>query len=161
MPSSSTAGPAFAAPCSVLPPSLLVRPGGGSREESINPQAAATCARARLRAFKDTAEPAALRSPPRKTKPGAQARRAGMRDTFENVILIGRPAAGKSETIDYLKRASDEERRRRFHILPFEELDDFLYVWETFEVDDLLSKHGKERLLTTRDYYFKDPFVWN
>jgi len=84
-----------------------------------------------------------------------------MRDTFENVILIGRPAAGKSETIDYLKRATDEERRRRFHILPFEELDDFLYVWETFEVDDLLSKHGKERLLTSKDYYFKDPFVWN
>ena len=84
-----------------------------------------------------------------------------MKDTFDNIILIGRPAAGKSETIDYLKKAPDEERRKRFHIAPFEELDDFVYVWETFEIDDILARHGKERLLTTPDYYFKDPFVWN
>ncbi|HVP37722.1 MAG TPA: hypothetical protein VMS93_00915 [Candidatus Saccharimonadales bacterium] len=84
-----------------------------------------------------------------------------MRDTFETIILIGRPAAGKSEVIDYLKKCTDEERRRRFHILPFEELDDFLYVWETFEIDDILSRHGRPRLFTTKDYYFTDPFVWN
>ena len=84
-----------------------------------------------------------------------------MSDTFENIILIGRPAAGKSETIDYLKHASDAERQRRFHILPFEELDDFVYVWETFEIDDILQKHGKERVWTTPDYYFKDEFLWN
>ncbi|MBI5835971.1 MAG: hypothetical protein HZB25_01890 [Candidatus Eisenbacteria bacterium] len=84
-----------------------------------------------------------------------------MRDHFDVIILIGRPAAGKSEVIDYLKKASDDDRRKRFHIAPFEELDDFLYVWETFEVDDILERNGKERLLTTKDYYFKDPFVWN
>ena len=84
-----------------------------------------------------------------------------MRDHFENIILIGRPAAGKSETIDYLKQAGDEDRRKRFHMMPFEELDDFLYVWETFEIDDILEKHGKERAFTTPDYFFKDPFIWN
>jgi hypothetical protein len=84
-----------------------------------------------------------------------------MKETFDNIILIGRPAAGKSETIDYLKKTPDDERRRRFHIAPFEELDDFVYVWETFEIDDILARHGKERLLTTPDYYFKDHFVWN
>lgn len=84
-----------------------------------------------------------------------------MKNTLDSVILIGRPAAGKSETIDYLKKAPDEDRRKRFHLNPFEELDDFLYVWETFEIDDILARNGKERLLTTPDYYFKDPFVWN
>ena len=84
-----------------------------------------------------------------------------MQDTFKNIILIGRPAAGKSETIDYLKKASDEDRKRRFHLLPFDELDDFLYVWETFEIDDILTRYGKERAFTTEDYFFKDPFLWN
>ena len=44
-----------------------------------------------------------------------------MRDTFEVIVLTGRPAAGKSEVIDYLKKTPVEERRRRFHIGEFEE----------------------------------------
>ena len=84
-----------------------------------------------------------------------------MQETFEVIILVGRPAAGKSEVIDYLKKESVENRKRRFRIGAFEEIDDFPFVWETFEVDDILSKHGKERLFTTPDYYFKDPFIWN
>jgi hypothetical protein len=84
-----------------------------------------------------------------------------MQDVFEVIILIGRPAAGKSEVIDYLKKTSVEARKKRFGIGTFEEIDDFPYVWETFEIDDILSKHGRERLFTTPDYYFKDHFVWN
>lgn len=84
-----------------------------------------------------------------------------MSQTFETLILIGRPAAGKSEVIDFLKKTDLEQRRRRFHIGPFEEFDDFVYVWESFEIDDILEKHGRERLFTTPDYYFKDPFTWD
>jgi hypothetical protein len=84
-----------------------------------------------------------------------------MRDTFEVIILIGRPAAGKSEVIDFLKQTPLEERRRRFHIGEFEEIDDFPILWERFEDDDIFEKHGKPRLHTTSDYYFKDPFFWN
>jgi hypothetical protein len=84
-----------------------------------------------------------------------------MLDTFQVIILIGRPAAGKSEVIDYLKKLSDDERRSKLHIAPFEEIDDFVWVWETFEDDDIRSKHGKPRLNTTSDYYFLDPFTWN
>ncbi len=84
-----------------------------------------------------------------------------MSDTFQIIILIGRPAAGKSEVIDYLKKLSDDERRARLHIASFEEIDDFVWVWETFEDDDIRSKHGKPRLNTTPDYYFLDPFTWN
>ncbi|UCF78834.1 MAG: hypothetical protein JSW03_00725 [Candidatus Eiseniibacteriota bacterium] len=84
-----------------------------------------------------------------------------MQDTFEVIVLIGRPAAGKSEVIDYLKKLDVETRKKRLGIGAFEEIDDFPFVWETFEIDDILSKHGKERAFTTPDYYFKDHFVWN
>ncbi|MCX5799979.1 MAG: hypothetical protein NTX17_01120 [Candidatus Eisenbacteria bacterium] len=84
-----------------------------------------------------------------------------MQETFEVIILVGRPAAGKSEIIDYLKKESVERRKERFRIGTFEEIDDFPFVWETFEIDDILSKHGRERIFTTPDYYFKDPFTWN
>lgn len=80
---------------------------------------------------------------------------------FPVLIITGRPAAGKSEVIDYLKKLSPQERLERFHIAEFEELDDFVYVWETFEVDDILARHGKPRLWTDAKYYFTDHFIWN
>ena len=83
------------------------------------------------------------------------------KSNFDIILLIGRPAAGKSEVIDFLKRAPADERSRRFHVAPFEEIDDFVYVWETFEVDDILTRHGKERLWTDKQYWFKDDFIWN
>ena len=42
-----------------------------------------------------------------------------MNQTFQTIILIGRPAAGKSEVIDFLKKTDLEQRKRRFHIGPF------------------------------------------
>lgn len=80
---------------------------------------------------------------------------------FPVLIITGRPAAGKSELIDFLKKCDPIERARRFNIAEFEELDDFLYVWESFEVDDILSRHGKPRLYTDEKYWFKDHFTWN
>lgn len=82
-------------------------------------------------------------------------------EPFPILIVTGRPAAGKSEVIDFLKKCDPRERLARFHIGEFEELDDFVYVWETFEVDDILSKHGRPRLWTDQKYYFTDPFIWN
>src|SRR5437867_9500871 len=84
-----------------------------------------------------------------------------MNNNFDVVILIGRPAAGKSEVIDFLKKTPADERSRRFHIGNFEEIDDFIYVWETFEIDDILSRHGKPRIWSDEKYWFKDPFIWN
>ena len=80
---------------------------------------------------------------------------------FPILIITGRPAAGKSELIDFLKKCNPVERKKRFHIGEFEELDDFVYVWETFEVDDILSQHGKPRVWTDEKYWFKDHFIWN
>ena len=82
-------------------------------------------------------------------------------NNFPILIIIGRPAAGKSEVIDFLKKADPNERLSRFHIADFEELDDFVYVWETFETDDILTRHGKPRLWTDEKYWFKDQFIWN
>lgn len=82
-------------------------------------------------------------------------------ERFDVVILNGRPAAGKSEVIDYLKKTPVTERVRRFHIGEFEEIDDFPMLWQWFEDDDILERHGRRRLYTTSDYYFNDPFLWN
>ena len=82
-------------------------------------------------------------------------------ENFPVLILTGRPAAGKSEVIDFLKKTDPRERLRRFRIGSFEELDDFLYVWETFETDDILTRHGRPRLWTDEKYWFKDDFVWD
>ena len=77
------------------------------------------------------------------------------------LIITGRPAAGKSEVIDFLKKADPKTRLDQFHIADFEELDDFVYVWETFEIDDILTRHGKPRIWTDEKYWFKEHFIWN
>ncbi len=82
-------------------------------------------------------------------------------DTFDILILIARPAAGKSEIVDYLKRTDKATRRHRFHIGEFEEIDDFPMLWTWFEEDALLADMGYPRLHTTADSYFKWPYLWD
>jgi hypothetical protein len=77
------------------------------------------------------------------------------------IILVARPAAGKSEVIDYLKKTPLVERMERFGVAELAEFDDFLYIWEWFEEDDFLSANGRERLHSKPDYYFKDEFAWH
>jgi hypothetical protein len=81
--------------------------------------------------------------------------------SFPIIILIGRPAAGKSEVIDYLKQMPDGARCARLHIAPFVEIDDFVWVWQIFEDDRVWERLGRARLLTDKALYFNDPFVWN
>jgi hypothetical protein len=82
-------------------------------------------------------------------------------DKLDVLLLIGRPAAGKSETIDFLKHLTDAERLRDYHIAPFEELDDFVYVWQTFENDTIREHMGLERRDTDRQLYFLDDRIWD
>ena len=44
-------------------------------------------------------------------------------NNFPILIITGRPAAGKSEVIDFLKKCPALERLQRFHIADFEELE--------------------------------------
>jgi hypothetical protein len=85
-----------------------------------------------------------------------------MSERFEIIILLGRPAAGKSEVIDFLKKTPVEERLRRFHIGRFEEIDDFPMLWTWFEEDAILEKiMGRPRLHTDAGGYFLHPYQWD
>ena len=83
------------------------------------------------------------------------------KEIFEILVLIARPAAGKSEVIDYLKRTDLPERRERFHVGRLEEIDDFPMLWTWFEEDALLEKMGYPRLHTDSDGYFTADHLWN
>lgn len=82
-------------------------------------------------------------------------------DHFDVLILIARPAAGKSEIIAYLRETPVAERLRRFHVGPFQEIDDFPMLWAWFEEDDILERLGKPRLHTTPEGYFTDDVLWH
>ncbi len=81
--------------------------------------------------------------------------------TFEILLLIARPGAGKSEVIDYLKRIPLAERERRFHIGTFDELDDFPMLWAWLEEDEVLEKMGQPRLHTDKNGYFLHQYFWD
>jgi len=83
------------------------------------------------------------------------------KNTFDILLLIARPAAGKSEIIDYLKRTPVKERIRRFHIGQFDEIDDFPMLWTWFEEDALLEQMGESRLHTDKDGYFLKTSYWD
>ncbi len=92
-------------------------------------------------------------------------------EIFAIIILNGRPAAGKSEIIDFLKGVAVRERARRFHIGELVEIDDFPMLWERFEDDDILETMGLPRLISEKEFefagqrypgtVFKEKWVWN
>ena len=84
------------------------------------------------------------------------------KNTFDIIILIGRPASGKSEIINYLKRSSDEKRLEQFHIGKLDFLDDFPMLWTWFEEDYILENVlNKPRLHTDAEGYFKHEYLWH
>ena len=85
-----------------------------------------------------------------------------MKNTFNTLILLGRPGSGKSEIIDYIQHTAPEARARRFHLGEVDVLDDFPMLWAWFEEDHILSKVlGKPRLHTTEDGYFQYEYLWH
>jgi hypothetical protein len=83
-------------------------------------------------------------------------------DTFDVLILIGRPATGKSEIIDFLKHTAPDVRRGRYHIAELDILDDFPMLWTWFEEDRILNQQlGQPRLYTDEGGYFKHPVYWH
>ncbi len=85
-----------------------------------------------------------------------------MKEIFEKIILLGRPASGKSEILDYLKRTNLKERKKRFHIGKMIEIDDFPMLLTWFEEDAILEKiMNKPRIHTTPDGYFLYEYMWH
>jgi hypothetical protein len=80
---------------------------------------------------------------------------------FDILLLVARPAAGKSEIIAYLKDVPPGERSRRFHVGNFVEIDDFPMLWTWFEEDALLDQMGHPRLHTDSDGYFLQNYLWD
>lgn len=83
------------------------------------------------------------------------------KNAFDVLLLLARPAAGKSEIIHYLKQIPAQERLERFHIGFMDEIDDFPMLWAWFEEDDLLSRMGRPRLHSTPAGYFKRTYFWD
>lgn len=81
---------------------------------------------------------------------------------FDIIILIGRPASGKSEIIDFLKRKSVVGRLENYHIANIVELDDFPMLWTWFEEDHIRENILKvDRIHSTPDGYFLNNYQWN
>ncbi len=89
--------------------------------------------------------------------------RQALRETFDVLLLLGRPASGKSEFIDFMEGLPAAERARAFRIAPFGVVDDFPILWERFEEDDLWERLGRPRLHSKRcdgNYAVTDDGLW-
>ncbi len=85
-----------------------------------------------------------------------------MKSTLDVLILIGRPASGKSEIIDYLTHLPADTRRKRYHLANLDVHDDFPMLWAWFEEDAILSqKLGKDRLHTDEQTQFLYEHLWH
>jgi len=70
--------------------------------------------------------------------------------TFDHLFVLGRPAGGKSEFIDFMRRLPEEERASAFGIGRFEEIDDFPWLWQACVDDDGREARGEARLVSAR-----------
>lgn len=84
-----------------------------------------------------------------------------MANTFPILIINARPAAGKSEIIDFLNHIPANERKERFHIHQFTVFDDFPILWSWFEEDAILENMGYPRLHTNGEGYFHEEYLWH
>lgn len=84
----------------------------------------------------------------------------GGKAALELLILVGRPASGKSEIIDYLRRLPPA-RREALHLGHLAVIDDFPMLWAWFEEDQLLQEMGRPRLHTKADGYFREDHLWD
>jgi len=81
---------------------------------------------------------------------------------FDVLLLLGRPAAGKSEILEFLRSVDDQTRIEKYHIGKLDVIDDFPMLWAWFEEDTILSeKFGKPRLHSDGDRYFKYQYLWD
>lgn len=78
------------------------------------------------------------------------------------LLLIGRPASGKSEIIDFLKQLPGGIRSDKYHLANLDVIDDFPMLWTWFEEDSILSHRlDKPRLHTDDGGYFLHTYFWD
>ncbi|MDD4903019.1 MAG: hypothetical protein PHX77_00785 [Candidatus Bipolaricaulis sp.] len=84
-------------------------------------------------------------------------------ETLEVLFLLGRPASGKSEFIDFMSRLPAHARASRFHLGPVDVIDDFPILWQKFEEDDAWERLGRQRLYSRcadGNYAVTDEGIW-
>ena len=69
---------------------------------------------------------------------------------FEHLFVLGRPAGGKSEFIDFMKKLPADERAASFGIGRFDEIDDFPWLWNACVDDDARETRSEPRLVSER-----------
>jgi hypothetical protein len=88
-----------------------------------------------------------------------------MTEIFEHLIVLGRPAGGKSEFIDYMLRQTDDFRTQRYHLGQLVVMDDFPILWDYFLDDDIREDHGLPRAYSyqTKEggYASTDTVIWH
>jgi hypothetical protein len=82
-------------------------------------------------------------------------------NAFDILLLIARPAAGKSEIIAHLRSTPIKQRVAHYHIGQFNVIDDFPMLWTWFEEDAILTKMGHPRLHTDKNFSFKHIYFWD
>jgi thymidylate kinase len=89
---------------------------------------------------------------------------AGPADSCLDVLLLlGRPASGKSEFIDFMRRVRPADRAQVYHIGSLAVADDFPILWQKFEEDDAWERLGQSRLYSKRadgNYAVTDDRLW-
>ncbi len=86
-----------------------------------------------------------------------------MSDTFDHLVVLGRPASGKSELMDFMRHTPPDVRAARYHIGALEVVDDFVFLWEKFEEDDIWERLGRRRQFSTpadAGYAITDDLIW-
>lgn len=87
-----------------------------------------------------------------------------MNPTFDRLFVLGRPASGKSEFLDFMRKLPDEDRSEKFHIGKITELDDFVWIWEKGEEDTIWQKLKGKRLYTSKEdcgFVIRDMDLWD
>ena len=88
---------------------------------------------------------------------------AQVQHVFPLILLLGRPASGKSEFIDFMNTVPLSERATRYHIGVLRVLDDFPILWEKFIDDDIWEKLGRKRFHSRPadgNYAVADSLMW-
>jgi hypothetical protein len=88
---------------------------------------------------------------------------AAAHSCFDVLLLLGRPASGKSEFIDFMNRSRRSDRARTYHIGSLAVADDFPILWQKFEEDDAWERLGHGRLYSKRtdgNYAVADDRLW-
>ena len=77
------------------------------------------------------------------------------------LLLTARPAAGKSEIINFLSNMDPKDRKNTYHVGKIKVIDDFPFLWRWFEEDYLLNQMNHKRLFTDKNGYFKFKYLWD